>query len=179
MNTFVLLSTLLAAACAKPHGGIVGPVGLGPVVGSPSEQYHTQDNLGHFAFGYTDVNSQRQEEGHVVGPYGGNVVQGSYSYLSPDGHIIVNNYIADEHGFRSSLAPTVAHDVAHGHGVAPVGPVVAAAAPIPAVAPFAGPVGGVVGGFGGPVVGAVGGFGAPVNGFVGGVGHGLAHGHLG
>ena len=55
-----------------------------------SSQYHAQDEDKNFAFGYTNINSARQEAGNA---YTG--VTGSYT----DGTNTVN-YVADAYGFR-------------------------------------------------------------------------------
>lgn len=55
----------------------------------------------HFSF-ETENKITRQEQGQQknVGEEGATVVQGSYSYTSPEGQVITVNYIADENGFR-------------------------------------------------------------------------------
>ena len=55
-----------------------------------STQYHSQDEDKNFAFGYSNINSARHEEGNA---YTG--VAGSYT----DGRTTVN-YVADRFGFR-------------------------------------------------------------------------------
>jgi len=123
MNTLVVLSLVVCAASA----GIIPALHHGVHYGGASEQHHSQDEAGNYAYGYSDPNSYKEETG--VAGYHGNAVKGSYSYVAPDGQVIVNDYYADENGFRSSLAPTAAHDVhpapeyAHpvGHAVAHVG----------------------------------------------------------
>merc|ERR1712080_750303 len=99
MNTLVVLSLVVCAVSA----GII-PAHYG--YGGASEQHHSQDEAGNYAYGYSDPNSHKEESGNA---YGG--VKGSYSYVAPDGSVIHNDYYADENGFRSNLAPTAAHDV--------------------------------------------------------------------
>ena len=48
------------------------------------------------------------------------VVEGFYSYISPDGKIITNQYRADAAGFQSSLAPSNVNEVAPPAAVVPV-----------------------------------------------------------
>ena len=55
-----------------------------------SSQYHSQDEDKNFSFGYSNINSARQESGNA---YTG--VQGSYS----DGRRTIN-YVADKFGYR-------------------------------------------------------------------------------
>merc|ERR1712227_300826 len=59
-----------------------------------SSQYHSQDEDKNFSFGYSNINSARQESGNAnLG-----VVQGSYT----DGRNIIN-YVADAYGYRSTV----------------------------------------------------------------------------
>merc|ERR1712055_654866 len=114
MNTLVVLSLVVCAVAA----GVI-PAHHGAHYGGASEQHHSQDEAGNYAYGYSDPNSHKEESGH--GGYG-TAVKGSYSYVAPDGHVVHNDYYADESGFHSSLAPTAGHDahyvghVAH-HGL--------------------------------------------------------------
>merc|ERR1711902_168273 len=55
----------------------------------------SQDEFGNLAYGYTNLNSAKQEAGNT---YGG--VTGSYSYTDANGLIQTVNYIADGLGFR-------------------------------------------------------------------------------
>ncbi|KAK7084352.1 hypothetical protein SK128_016383, partial [Halocaridina rubra] len=77
-----------------------------PVTYSQS-QYHSQDELGQYAFGYNAGNSARDE---VRDAYGN--VRGSFSYVDSYGKLQTQHYIADDYGFR-----VVGTDlpVAHGH----------------------------------------------------------------
>ena len=63
-----------------------------PVVAT---QYHAQDEFGQYSYGYSNPTATKSETRTLDG-----VVEGSYSYLSPDGRIITNNYAADHTGFR-------------------------------------------------------------------------------
>ena len=63
---------------------------------NPSSQFHAQDEFGNFQYGYSNINSQKQETGNA---YGG--VSGSYSYVDANGIVQTINYIADELGFRA------------------------------------------------------------------------------
>merc|ERR1711890_37522 len=99
MNTLVVLSLVVCAVSA----GII-PAHYG--YGGASEQHHSQDEAGNYAYGYSDPNSHKEESGNAYG-----AVKGSYSYVAPDGSVIHNDYYADENGFRSNLAPTAPHDV--------------------------------------------------------------------
>jgi len=58
-----------------------------------SSQYRAGDEFGNNAFGYSNINSARQEQGNANG------VTGSYSYVDEAGHHQVN-YVADAFGYR-------------------------------------------------------------------------------
>merc|ERR1712227_127529 len=59
-----------------------------------SSQFHSQDEDKNFSFGYSNINSARQESGNAnLG-----VVQGSYT----DGRNTIN-YVADAYGYRSTV----------------------------------------------------------------------------
>lgn len=60
-----------------------------------SSQYHAQDELGHVEYGYSNVNSQKQESRDAYGN-----VQGSYSYIDAYGLQRIVRYVSDEWGFR-------------------------------------------------------------------------------
>ena len=57
-----------------------------------------------------------------------------FSYTNPDGSIVTNNYVADENGFRSSLAPSNG-PLLPLTGKVPKAPVAAAYVAAPAFAP--------------------------------------------
>merc|ERR1719464_104187 len=76
-------------------------------------QFHSQDELGNLNYGYTNINSAKQEVGNT---YGG--VQGAYSYVDANGELQRVEYVADDLGFRvadSRLPLAPVYD-----GVAPV-----------------------------------------------------------
>lgn len=60
-------------------------------------QYHTQDELGQYAYGYTDPLSTKQEVRSLDG-----VTRGSYSYRDPEGILQTVDYTADDTGFHVS-----------------------------------------------------------------------------
>ena len=64
-----------------------------PVV--TQSQYHAQDELGQYQFGYADPNSARTESKTADG-----VVTGTYNYVDDAGKIQTVHYIADAGGFR-------------------------------------------------------------------------------
>ncbi len=59
-------------------------------------QFHAQSELGEYEYGYTNPTSSKYERKDALGN-----VEGTYSYVSPDGRVITNNYVADPYGFRS------------------------------------------------------------------------------
>jgi len=60
-------------------------------------QFHAQDEFGNLNYGYSNVNSMKEEAGNT---YGG--VQGAYSYVDPNGELQRVEYVADALGFRVS-----------------------------------------------------------------------------
>ena len=109
-----------------------------PVAVSGS-QYHAQDDLGQYNYGYSDANSEKQEIKTADG-----VVRGSYRYVDSDGLIQTVNYIADALGFRVGATNLPVHviptAVVEAQAVAPAvaaadQPVVAAYNNLPVLAP--------------------------------------------
>ena len=49
----------------------------------------------HYSYGYSNPTATKSETRTADG-----FVEGTYSYVSPDGRIITNNYAADHTGFR-------------------------------------------------------------------------------
>ena len=71
-------------------------VAAAPAIPTPvSSQFQAQDEFGNVNYGYSNINSAKQEVGNA---YGG--VAGSYSYVDPNGEIQRVDYIADALGFR-------------------------------------------------------------------------------
>merc|ERR1712158_214112 len=67
-----------------------------PVVVPPSSQFHAQDELGQFSFGYQNINSARTESKDAFG-----VTRGSYQYVDANNVVQTVHYIADDvNGFR-------------------------------------------------------------------------------
>merc|ERR1711915_530053 len=86
----------------------MGPTVYAPAV-APTEyknQYHSQDELGQYAFGHVSAGQAHS----AVRDYTG-AVRGSYTYINADNEEVVVHYIADQDGFRVSsnnlpVAPT-------------------------------------------------------------------------
>jgi len=94
----------------------VAPVAEAPVaaaaaapvvpVGAPDSQYHAQDELGQYTYGYQDPNSIKQEIKSADG-----VTRGSYSYVDANGLVQTVNYISDAMGFRVAATNLPVHNV--------------------------------------------------------------------
>jgi hypothetical protein len=87
----------LAAPAVSPY---VSTSAVRPTPSAPStSQFHKQDELGNFEYGYQNINSAKHEAGNAhVG------VSGAYSYRDAHGLERTISYVADGHGFR--LTPT-------------------------------------------------------------------------
>jgi len=131
MRFFVAVSALVASAVAGPavlshtvngvplgyagaaYAGAYAPaVAAAPYVApyaAPAytgSQFHAQDEFGNLNYGYSNLNSAKQEVGNT---YGG--VQGGYSYVDAAGVLQQVQYVADGAGFRVAdsrlpVAPT-------------------------------------------------------------------------
>ena len=119
---------------ALPYGAAplaAAPIAAAPAVAAPaavtavlktaapaipsvtSSQYRAGDELGNTAFGYSNINSARQEQGNAAG------VAGSYSFNDEAGLHTVN-YVADGLGFRvlsRSRRSLAAAHTAYGYGL--------------------------------------------------------------
>merc|ERR1712213_294832 len=57
-------------------------------------QYFQKDSFGNYAYGYSDLNSEKREEGNDQS------IKGSYSYIMSNGLNRQVDYIADDQGFH-------------------------------------------------------------------------------
>merc|ERR1719245_2579159 len=100
------------------------------VVAAPAvphaQQFHTQDQFGNLAFGYSNLNSARHEQGNT---YGGRA--GSYSWVDANGQLQRTDYVADGLGFRVTGATNLPVAPAVPAAVLPVAPVDTGVAPLP------------------------------------------------
>merc|ERR550519_51524 len=90
--------TYAAAAPAPPPAPALTYAAATPVAAAPyttGSQFHAQDEFGNLNYGYTNINSAKQEVGNT---YGG--VSGGYSYVDANGELQQVQYIADGAGFR-------------------------------------------------------------------------------
>ncbi|CAG7828536.1 unnamed protein product [Allacma fusca] len=132
MQSFVVFAAVLAVAAAGYTPLTYSNVGystLGyaaPVVASApvSSQYHAQDELGQYSYGYAGGPSAKSEVRTADG-----ITRGGYSYIDANGIVQQVQYVSDPvNGFRVAATNL------------PVGPAAAAAAPSVVAAPLAGPV---------------------------------------
>merc|ERR1711970_1400555 len=64
---------------------------------SAGSQFHAQDEFGNLNYGYSNLNSAKQEVGNT---YGG--VNGGYSYVDANGNLQQVTYVADAAGVRGA-----------------------------------------------------------------------------
>jgi len=134
MQSLVVFALCLGVALAAP-GAILAP-GLAPLTyaavapGLTSSQYHSQDELGQYSYGYAGGPSSKTETKTADG-----ITRGAYSYLDANGLVQSVNYISDPvNGFR-----VAATNLPVGPAAVPAAVPLAAAAPVfpAAPAPFA------------------------------------------
>ena len=85
----------IAVAASLAKAVVPAPIAT-PAVAAPSvhsSQYRAGDELGNNVFGYSNINSARQEQSSPAG------VTGSYSYVDEAG-LHTRHYVADAFGFR-------------------------------------------------------------------------------
>jgi len=131
----VAVAPAVSTAVAAPVAAVKTVAAPAPAVPSvTSTQYRAGDELGNDAFGYSNINSARQESRTPAG------VSGSYSYVDEAG-VHTRTYVADAYGFRVTgdnlpAAPLVAHRRRRSVLAAPVAATTYATA-LNAVAPLA------------------------------------------
>ncbi|GAB6022849.1 hypothetical protein CHUAL_006948 [Chamberlinius hualienensis] len=64
---------------------------------NPSAQYHAQDELGQYSYGYSSADGQAKAE--IKGIDGS--IAGKYSYIDAHGKRVEVSYVADKNGFRA------------------------------------------------------------------------------
>lgn len=84
-----------AVVVRKPTVSYVAPVPQPKPVQPIKSQYHVQDELGQYSFGYDAGTSTREESRDAYGN-----VRGSFSYIDPNGKLQVQHYVAGKGGFR-------------------------------------------------------------------------------
>ena len=74
-----------------------------------SSQYHAQDDLGQYNYGYSNPNSAKVETKSADG-----IVRGSYTYIDAHGKLQTTQYISDAFGFRVAATNLPVHVVDQG-----------------------------------------------------------------
>lgn len=100
MKFFIVFSAVVACALARP-GFLHVPLtytAVQPVYTPLSSQYHAQDVLGQYTYGYNDGFSAKAESRSFDG-----VTRGGYSYVDSNGQVQNVQYTADDvNGFQVS-----------------------------------------------------------------------------
>merc|ERR1712227_191135 len=94
-------SQVVAAAPAVVESGVVGTP-----YDAANTQYHAQDDIGQFNYGYSNPLSSKQELKTADG-----VTRGSYSYVDANGIVQTVNYLSDALGFRVAATNLPVHHV--------------------------------------------------------------------
>jgi len=114
MSPLIVVIGLVVACSASPSLYFSGPqyysgyyTAPAAVVSPIKSQYHTQNEFGHYAYGYNDGYSSKSETKHANG-----LTEGAYSYVDPNGVLQQYKYVSDENGYRVSgtnlpVAPAV------------------------------------------------------------------------
>jgi len=133
MNSFIVFSCLLAAASANPQ-----ILGFAPAITS---QFHAQDELGQYHYGYSGGPSAKEEIRTADG-----ITRGGYSYIDAHGIVQSASYVSDPvNGFRVAatnlpVGPSAPAALAAAPAViapAPIAAPAVVAAPHPIIAPAA------------------------------------------
>ena len=103
----------MAATTYSEPAAAVAPVAAStvvepaPVVAAAPEasQYHAQDDLGQYNYGYSNADSAKVETKSADG-----VVRGSYSYIDANGLLQRTEYISDALGFRVAATNIPKHE---------------------------------------------------------------------
>lgn len=95
INGLGYANTYAGAAIAAPYAAPIAAAPIAAPIAPAASQYSAQDEFANFNYGYSNINSAKQEVGNG---YGG--VTGSYSYVDAYGIPQTVNYVADALGFR-------------------------------------------------------------------------------
>merc|ERR1711997_661169 len=104
----VVSKPVVASVPVAPVAQAVVPVV--PAVSTDGTQYHSQDDIGQYSFGYANGESVKQEVKTADG-----VVRGAYQYVDANGIVQAVNYIADALGFRVGATNLPVHHVEGPH----------------------------------------------------------------
>ena len=80
---------------AASYGYYYNPSYVGSSGALTHSQYHAQDEIGQYNYGYATADSTKSEIKTADG-----IVQGSYSYVDANGIVQTTNYVSDALGFR-------------------------------------------------------------------------------
>jgi len=118
---------LYAAGVAAPLAApVAATASVAAVPAAPhAQQFHTQDEFGNLAFGYSNPNSARREEGNTWA----GVRNGGWSYVDANGVLQHTEYVADAAGFRVKSTNLPVAPVFN--PVLPVAPIDTGVAPAP------------------------------------------------
>lgn len=112
MKQFALVFLLLASAYGAPQYLIAAPYAIAPA----QSQWHAQDVLGQYSYGYSGGPSAKSEVKTLDG-----VTSGTYSYIDAENKLQTVNYVSDALGFRvaatnlpqdNNVAPQAVEDTA-------------------------------------------------------------------
>lgn len=96
MQAVIIVSALVAVAVANPT--LLARPAVFTAQSPILTQYHSQDGLGQYAYGYNGDLSSKVESKSLDG-----VTRGSYSYIDADGRLQTVEYTADSvNGFRAA-----------------------------------------------------------------------------
>ena len=104
-----------AAPIVQAAGSVVQAAPAAVPVDITNSQYHAQDDIEQYNYGYSSPLSTKQELKTADG-----VTRGSYSYVDANGIVQTVNYLSDAMGFRVAATNLPVH-----HVEAPVAPVAA------------------------------------------------------
>ncbi|XP_053688498.1 cuticle protein 19.8-like [Sabethes cyaneus] len=119
MKVFIVVSSLLAVVAAAPHvltyTAIPATTYIAAAPAEVTNQFHAQDELGQYSYGYSGGLSAKTETKSLDG-----VTRGSYTFLDAENKVQTVSYTADDvNGFRAEASNM------------PVAPVESRAAPEP------------------------------------------------
>merc|ERR1712203_1099242 len=117
----VVSSPVVASVPVAPVAQAVPVV---QAVSTDGIQYHSQDDIGQYSFGYANGESVKQEVKTADG-----TVRGAYQYVDANGIVQTVNYIADTLGFRVGATNLPVHHV-EGAAAEPVQEVQAVEEPV-------------------------------------------------
>merc|ERR1712037_26289 len=111
----------VAAAPAVVEAAAPAVVAAPTSIDGANSQYHAQDDLGQYNYGFAHPTQTKQEVKTADG-----VTRGGYSYIDANGIVQTVNYISDAMGFRVAATNLPVHHV----DAAPAAHVAPAAAPV-------------------------------------------------